>query len=120
MSLEFFLGGKKFEMSVRQMAKSSGMRDVKLKVTLFDDRGQELLSEEYVGEMTKLRDICSYCKKRIFGEGENKLKPEVNNFLLYHFPQKVSIRFSTLCPNCQMEQDEIILFPGDSFGNFFD
>ena len=40
MSLEFFLGGKKFEMSVRQMAKSSGMRDVKLKVTLFDDRGQ--------------------------------------------------------------------------------
>ena len=120
MSLEFFLGGKKFEMSVRQMAKSSGMRDVKLKVTLFDDRGQELLSEEYVGEMTKLRDICSYCKKRIFGEGENNLNPEVNNFLLYHFPRKVSIRFSTLCPNCQMEQDEIILFPGDSFGNFFD
>ena len=71
MSLEFFLGGKKFEMSVRQMAKSSGMRDVKLKVTLFDDRGQELLSEEYVGEMTKLRDICSYCSQKIFGENEN-------------------------------------------------
>lgn len=120
MSLKFFFEGKKFRMSVCQVAESSGMRDVKVRVTLLNEREQELLSEEYVGEMTKLRDICSYCNKRIFGEDENGLNPEVNNFLLYHFPRKVSIRFSTLCPNCQMEQDEIILFPGDSFGNFFD
>ena len=120
MALEFSYKRETFAMSVFQTAQNPSMQEVRLKVSLFNERGWELLSEEYSGKISKLSDICSYCSQKIFGENENCLNPEVNNFLLYHSPKKIAVKLSTVCPNCQMEQDEIILFPGDSFGNFFD
>ncbi|MEF3691914.1 MAG: hypothetical protein V3574_02570 [Candidatus Moraniibacteriota bacterium] len=118
MALEFSCEGKGFKLDAYLIAQVSSLQNVKVRVSFFDEKC-ELLSEEYSGEIKKIREVCSYCSKRI-SENENCLKAEVNNFLLYHSPKKISIKFSTMCPNCQMEQDEIILFPGDSFGIFFE